>query len=160
MLGIRGNDEHENTLKENSITPIDLLIVNLYPFEETIRKNSSYEECIENIDIGGPAMIRAAAKNHESVAVIVDPNDYENAIDELKKSDGYLAKSTLKKLALKAYSRTASYDSIISNWLEKELNAELQDFKAFGGEKIQSLRYGENPHQKQLFTVMEQMNLE
>ena len=102
LLGIRGNDEHENTLKENSITPIDLLIVNLYPFEETIQKNSSYEECIENIDIGGPAMIRAAAKNHESVAVIVDPNDYENTIDELNKSDGYLAKSTLKKLALKA----------------------------------------------------------
>ena len=151
LLGIRGNDEHENTLKENSITPIDLLIVNLYPFEETIQKNSSYEECIENIDIGGPAMIRAAAKNHESVAVIVDPNDYEITIDELKKSDGYLAKSTLKKLALKAYSRTASYDSIISNWLEKELNAELQDFKAFGGEKIQSLRYGENPHQKAAF---------
>ena len=151
LLGIKGNKKHEDTLKENSIKPIDLLIVNLYPFEETVQKGSDFSECIENIDIGGPAMIRAAAKNHESVAVVVDPKDYDLFIDELNTNKGSISKKTLKKLALTAYSRTAAYDSNISNWLKQELDSGNQSYKALGGEKLQSLRYGENPHQDAAF---------
>ena len=151
LLGIKGNKKHENTLKENSIEPIDLLVVNLYPFEETVQKGADFAECIENIDIGGPAMIRAAAKNHESVAVIVDPNDYDLIIKELNNNKGNISEKILRKLALTAYSRTAAYDSNISNWLKQELDSGNQSYKALGGEKIQSLRYGENPHQEAAF---------
>ena len=103
LLGIKTNKDHMETLKKNSIDTIDLLIVNLYPFEETIKKESSFEECIENIDIGGPAMIRAAAKNHNSVAVVVDKHDYNLIIEELKK-DSRICEKTLKNLAHKALS--------------------------------------------------------
>ena len=132
LLGIKGNKKHENTLKENSIEPIDLLVVNLYPFEETIQKGANFAECIENIDIGGPAMIRAAAKNHESVAVIVDPNDYDLIIKELNNNKGNISEKILRKLALTAYSRTAAYDSNISNWLKQELDSGNQSYKALG----------------------------
>ena len=98
LLGIKTNKDHMETLKKNSIDTIDLLIVNLYPFEETIKKESSFEECIENIDIGGPAMIRAAAKNHNSVAVVVDKHDYNLIIEELKK-DSRICEKTLKNLS-------------------------------------------------------------
>ena len=147
LLGIKTNKDHMETLKKNSIDTIDLLIVNLYPFEETIKKESSFEECIENIDIGGPAMIRAAAKNHNSVAVVVDKHDYNLIIEELKK-DSRICEKTLKNLAHKAYSRTAAYDATISNWMNKQINDGDQTYKSFGGEKIQTLRYGENPHQE------------
>jgi len=150
LLGIKTNKDHMETLKSNSINTIDLLIVNLYPFEDTIKKDASFEECIENIDIGGPAMIRAAAKNHNSVAVVVDKNDYNLIIKELKK-DGKVLEKTLKNLALKAYSRTAAYDSAISNWMNKQIIDGDQTYRSFGGEKIQSLRYGENPHQEAAF---------
>ena len=150
LLGIKTNKDHMETLKSNSINTIDLLIVNLYPFEDTIKKDVSFEECIENIDIGGPAMIRAAAKNHNSVAVVVDKDDYGLIIEELKK-DGKVLEKTLKNLALKAYSRTAAYDSAISNWMNKQVKDGDQTYKSFGGKKIQSLRYGENPHQEAAF---------
>ena len=150
LLGIKTNKDHMETLKSNSINTIDLLIVNLYPFEDTIKKDVSFEECIENIDIGGPAMIRAAAKNHNSVAVVVDKDDYGLIIEELKK-DGKVLEKTLKNLALKAYSRTAAYDSAISNWMSKQVKDGDQTYKSFGGKKIQSLRYGENPHQEAAF---------
>ncbi|MEE3164959.1 MAG: bifunctional phosphoribosylaminoimidazolecarboxamide formyltransferase/IMP cyclohydrolase, partial [Pseudomonadota bacterium] len=151
LLGIRGNANHKNTMLEQEIPYIDLLIVNLYPFEETIAKGSSYKETIENIDIGGPAMIRAAAKNHDGVGVVVDPNDYNKISQELIKNNCCLTKQTTKRLALKAYSRTASYDATISNWLSSQLDEQMGDFKAVGGNKIQSLRYGENPHQSAAF---------
>ena len=126
----------KKVMEENNIQEIDLVIVNLYPFIETITKeDSSLEEAIENIDIGGPAMIRAAAKNHNSVAVVVDKHDYNLIIEELKK-DSRICEKTLKNLAHKAYSRTASYDATISNWMNKQINDGDQTYKSFGGEKM------------------------
>ena len=140
LLGKRENDEHKKVMKEHDIQDIDLLVVNLYPFEETILKKSDYETCIENIDIGGPAMIRAAAKNHSHVGVIVDPEDYEAVIGELKNNQISLSKNTLKELALKAYARTAAYDSTISNWMSEEINKPLGKFLSLGGVEQQNLR--------------------
>ena len=151
LLGKRDNEEHNKVMKEHEIQNIDLLVVNLYPFEETILKKSDYETCIENIDIGGPAMIRAAAKNHSHVGVVVDPDDYNFIIKELKNSQSSLSKETLKKLALKAYARTAAYDSTIANWMSEELEQPLGKFYSLGGVEQQNLRYGENPHQKAKF---------
>lgn len=151
LLGKRNNDGHAKVMEEHGIQNIDLLVVNLYPFEETILKKSDYETCIENIDIGGPAMIRAAAKNHSHVGVVVDPDDYTFIINELKDGQGSLKKKTLKELALKAYARTAAYDSTIANWMSEELDQPLGKFHSLGGVEQQNLRYGENPHQKGTF---------
>jgi|TARA_B100001059_G_scaffold132484_1_gene132589 phosphoribosylaminoimidazolecarboxamide formyltransferase/IMP cyclohydrolase len=151
LLGKRNNDGHAKVMEEHGIQNIDLLVVNLYPFEETILKKSDYETCIENIDIGGPAMIRAAAKNHSHVGVVVDPDDYTFIINELKDGQGSLKKKTLKELALKAYARTAAYDSTIANWMSEELDQPLGKFHSLGGVEQQNLRYGENPHQKAKF---------
>ena len=151
LLNVRNNKDHQKTISEQEIENIDLLVVNLYPFEDTIKNKSDYKTCIENIDIGGPAMIRAAAKNHESVAVIVDPDDYDEIINEMNNNDLSLTKETLKKLAFKAFARTAAYDSIISNWISNELDIPLGKYKSIGGIEHQNLRYGENPHQKAKF---------
>ena len=151
LLNIRSNENHQRTINEQKIENIDLLVVNLYPFEDTIKNKSDYKTCIENIDIGGPAMIRAAAKNHDNVGVIVDPNDYNEIINEMNDNDLSLTKETLKKLALKAFARTAAYDSMISNWLSNELDIPLGKYKSIGGIEHQNLRYGENPHQKAKF---------
>ena len=151
LLNIRSNKKHQKTINEQKIENIDLLVVNLYPFEDTIKNKSDYKTCIENIDIGGPAMIRAAAKNHDSVGVIVDPNDYDEIINEINDNDLSLTKETLKKLALKAFARTSAYDSMISNWLSNELDIPLGKYKSIGGIEHQNLRYGENPHQKAKF---------
>lgn len=151
LLNIRSNKDHQKTINEQEIENIDLLIVNLYPFEDTVKNKSDYKTCIENIDIGGPAMIRAAAKNHESVGVIVDPEDYDEIINEINDNDLSLTKETLKRLALKAFARTAAYDSTISNWLSNELDMPLDKYKSIGGLEHQNLRYGENPHQKAKF---------
>ncbi len=151
LLNIRSNKNHQRTINEEKIENIDLLVVNLYPFEDTIKNKSDYKTCIENIDIGGPAMIRAAAKNHDSVGVIVDPNDYNEIINEMNDNDLSLTKETLKKLALKAFARTAAYDSMISNWLSNELDIPLGKYKSIGGIEHQNLRYGENPHQEAKF---------
>ena len=151
LLNIRSNKNHQKTIDEQKIENIDLLIVNLYPFEDTIKNKSDYKTCIENIDIGGPAMIRAAAKNHDSVGVIVDPNDYDEIINEINDNDLSLTKETLKKLAFKAFARTAAYDTMISNWLSNELDIPLGKYKSIGGIEHQNLRYGENPHQKAKF---------
>ena len=151
LLNIRSNKYHQKTINEQEIENIDLLIVNLYPFEDTVKNKSDYKTCIENIDIGGPAMIRAAAKNHESVGVIVDPEDYDEIINEINDNDLSLTKETLKRLALKAFARTAAYDSTISNWLSNELDMPLDKYKSIGGLEHQNLRYGENPHQKAKF---------
>src|ERR1700736_4210654 len=151
LLAIRDNAEHTQAMKSHGIAPIDLLVVNLYPFEATVDKGAGFEECIENIDIGGPAMIRAAAKNHDDVAVVVEPQDYQAVLDELAAHQGATTLSLRRHLAAKAYARTAAYDAAISNWFARELKDDAPDFRAFGGRLIQSLRYGENPHQNAAF---------
>lgn len=151
LLAIRENPEHEAAMLAHDIAPIDLLVVNLYPFEETIAKGADFESCIENIDIGGPAMIRAAAKNFDAVAVIVDTHDYAGLLDELSANDGGTTLALRKKLAQKAYARTAVYDAAISNWFAAEIGESTPDYRAFGGRLIERLRYGENPHQTSAF---------
>jgi phosphoribosylaminoimidazolecarboxamide formyltransferase/IMP cyclohydrolase len=147
LLAIRENPEHEAAMLAHGITPIDLLIVNLYPFEATIAKGASYDDCIENIDIGGPAMIRGAAKNHNDVAVVVDVADYTLVLDALAKNDGATDLAMRKRLAQKAYARTAVYDAAISNWFAAELGEDTPDYRAAGGALAEKMRYGENPHQ-------------
>src|SRR6478672_12020513 len=151
LLAIRGNKEHLAAMEEHHIKPIDLLVVNLYPFEATVAKGASFDDCIENIDIGGPAMIRAAAKNHMDVAVVVDPADYEKVLGEMAGHSGMVSLELRKKLATKAYARTAAYDAAISNWFADTLHDDVPDYRAFGGKLIEALRYGENPHQSAAF---------
>jgi phosphoribosylaminoimidazolecarboxamide formyltransferase/IMP cyclohydrolase len=151
LLAIRGNAEHAQSMKDHGIAPIDLLVVNLYPFEATVDKGAGFEECIENIDIGGPAMIRAAAKNHDDVAVVVEPQDYQAVLDELAANQGATTLALRRRLAAKAYARTAAYDAAISNWFALQLKTDAPDFRSLGGRLIQPLRYGENPHQTAAF---------
>jgi len=151
LLAIRDNAEHLQAMKSHGIAPIDLLVVNLYPFEATVEKGADFEECVENIDIGGPAMIRAAGKNHDDVAVVVEAQDYQAVLDELAANKGATTLTLRRRLAAKAYARTAAYDAAISNWFAGELNTTAPDFRAFGGRLIQALRYGENPHQHAAF---------
>ena len=151
LLAIRDNAEHTQAMKSQGILPIDLLVVNLYPFEATVDQGADFATCVENIDIGGPAMIRAAAKNHEDVAVVVEAQDYQAVLDELAAHQGATTLSLRRRLAAKAYARTAAYDAAISNWFARDLKTEAPDFRAFGGRLIQPLRYGENPHQKAAF---------
>ena len=154
LLAVRGNAEHASAMTAHGIAPIDLLAVNLYPFEATVDKGAGFTDCVENIDIGGPAMIRAAAKNHEDVAVVVEAQDYQAVLDELAANQGATTLSLRRRLAAKAYARTAAYDAAISNWFARELKTEAPDFRAFGGRLIQPLRYGENPHQTAAFYRM------
>jgi phosphoribosylaminoimidazolecarboxamide formyltransferase / IMP cyclohydrolase len=154
LLAIRDNAEHRQAMKSHGIEPIDLLVVNLYPFEATVDKGAGFEECIENIDIGGPAMIRAAAKNHDDVAVVVEPQDYQAVLEELTANKGATTLRLRRRLAAKAYARTAAYDAAISNWFSAQLETDAPDYRAFGGRLIQALRYGENPHQTAAFYRM------
>ena len=147
LLAIRENPEHEAAMLAHNIAPIDLLVVNLYPFEATVAKGADYDDCIENIDIGGPAMIRAAAKNHGDVAVVVDVADYALILDGLAKNNGALDLATRKRLAQKAYARTAAYDAAISNWFANEIGESAPTYRAIGGVLAETMRYGENPHQ-------------
>jgi len=147
LLAVRQNAEHARTMQDHHIPAIDLVVVNLYPFEATVAKGAGFDDCIENIDIGGPAMIRSAAKNHADVAVIVEPGDYAALIAELSEHQGMTTHTLRKRLAAKAYARTASYDAAISNWFAAELQDTAPDFRAFGGRCVEALRYGENPHQ-------------
>lgn len=151
LLAIRDNTEHKQAMTDHGIAQIDLLVVNLYPFEATVDKGAPFEDCIENIDIGGPAMIRAAAKNHDDVAVVVEANDYQAVLDELAANKGATTLVLRRRLAAKAYARTAAYDAAISNWFALQLEIGAPDFRAIGGRLIQSLRYGENPHQTAAF---------
>ena len=146
LLAKRDNDDHKNSQKEHGIQDIDLVVVNLYPFEETINSDSNEEKCIENIDIGGPAMLRSAAKNHQFVTVVTDTNDYQDIISELDKNDGSTTIEFRKKLAAKTYAITAQYDTLISNWFLKDDN-ELKINFSSPGTLSSELRYGENPHQ-------------
>ncbi len=151
LLAIRGNKEHAAALEQHHIKPIDLLVVNLYPFEATVAKGAAFDDCVENIDIGGPAMIRAAAKNHGDVTVVVEPTDYGKVLDEMARHKGMVSLELRQRLAAKAYARTAAYDAAISNWFAETLHDEAPDYRAFGGQLIQPLRYGENPHQSAAF---------
>ncbi|MGD9541939.1 bifunctional phosphoribosylaminoimidazolecarboxamide formyltransferase/IMP cyclohydrolase [Methylocystis sp.] len=147
LLAIRENPQHEAAMLAHDIQPIDLLVVNLYPFESTLAKGAPFEECVENIDIGGPAMIRAASKNHDDVAVVVDPDDYAALTEELEATKGATRLATRRRLAQKAFARTAAYDAAISNWLARELAETSPPLRAFGGRLAEPMRYGENPHQ-------------
>lgn len=151
LLAIRHNPEHVEAMRVHGIQGIDLLVVNLYPFEATIARGASFEDCVENIDIGGPAMIRAAAKNHDDVAVLVEPSDYVDVLDELTAHSGMTTSGLRRKLAAKAYARTGAYDAAISNWFANELNDPAPDYRAVGGKLAEKLRYGENPHQSAAF---------
>jgi phosphoribosylaminoimidazolecarboxamide formyltransferase/IMP cyclohydrolase len=147
LLGIRGNSEHEQSASEHGIPPIDLLVVNLYPFEATVAKGAAYDDCVENIDVGGPAMIRAAAKNHESVTVVVEPEDYARVLSAMSENGGATTLELRKQLAAKAFARSAAYDAAISNWFAGVIGTAAPEWRAIGGQRAQALRYGENSHQ-------------
>lgn len=151
LLGIRDNQEHRASMKEHGIVPIDLVVVNLYPFRQTIRKPGvEMDEAIENIDIGGPAMIRSASKNHHDVAVVVDPADYSALADEMDRHGGRVSFETRFRLAAAAFSHTADYDSEIARFLAARIapEDELPRVLPFSLERVAPLRYGENPHQR------------
>ena len=160
LLAIRGDAAHDAAAKAHAIAPIDLLVVNLYPFEETVAKGAALDDCIENIDIGGPAMIRAAAKNHASVTVVVDPEDYDRVLAAMAANDGATTLELRRTLAAKAFARTAAYDGAISNYLGATFEGGDAAKAGFGptftlqGRKAQDLRYGENAHQHAAFYVM------
>lgn len=148
ILAMRDKPEHMKQLEDLKIETIDIVAINLYPFKETILKSGvTLEEAIENIDIGGPTMLRSAAKNHRDVVVICDPADYKKVIEELKQSNS-VSMDTKYRLALKVFQHTAAYDAMISDYLRKQIGAELPDNLTLTFEKVQDLRYGENPHQK------------
>ncbi len=147
LLAIRGNEDHARAQEEHAIRNIDLLVVNLYPFAQTVASGADFETCIENIDIGGPAMIRAAAKNHASVAVVVDPGDYEKLLGDMAQHGGATCRKFRRKLAAKAYARTAAYDAAIATWFAGRMDQQTPDTRVFAGRLSQTLRYGENPHQ-------------
>lgn len=151
LLALRDDDEHLLAMAAHGIEPIDLLIVNLYPFEATVAKGADYATCIENIDIGGPAMIRAAAKNHRFVSVVTDAADYGALLDQMRAHDGATTLAFRQKLALAAYARTAAYDAAVSGWMSGQLDQPFPRHRAFGGSLAQTLRYGENPHQAAAF---------
>ncbi|MRX35308.1 bifunctional phosphoribosylaminoimidazolecarboxamide formyltransferase/IMP cyclohydrolase [Aminobacter sp. MDW-2] len=147
LLGVRDDPEHVAAMAEHGIEPIDLVVVNLYPFEEVRDSGAHYASIVENIDIGGPAMVRASAKNHAYVAIVTDPADYKDVLDSIVANNGCLTYEFRKKLAAKAFARTAAYDAAISGWFAEALEIETPDWRAFGGKLQSVMRYGENPHQ-------------
>ena len=159
ILAVRDNVDHAAAMDEHAIAPIDLVVVNLYPFEETIaREGSTRDECVEQIDIGGPSMVRSAAKNHKFVAIVTEPEQYASVLGEMQEHDGGLTSAFRRGLAQKAFARTAAYDSTIAMWMfEADRDASDEDAPKFAesfslaGVKAIDLRYGENPHQAAAF---------
>ena len=149
LLAMRSNPEHMSQLEKLNINTIDIVCVNLYPFKATLAKGADFAECVENIDIGGPTMIRAAAKNYQDVAVIVDPKDYNKVLEEL--ANGGVSIETKRYLQYKVFAHTAVYDSLISNYLASQLNITFPDEVTFAYSKAQEMRYGENPQQQAVF---------
>jgi phosphoribosylaminoimidazolecarboxamide formyltransferase/IMP cyclohydrolase len=147
ILGIRGNAEHRAAMAAHGIAAIDLVVVNLYPFESTIAAGAPFDDCIENIDIGGPALIRAAAKNHADVAVVVDPEDYALIEQAMTAQNGATDLALRRRLAATAYARTGAYDAAIAGWFAGQLGETFPRRIAVGARLQQTLRYGENPHQ-------------
>lgn len=153
LLAIRDDEEHVAAMKEHGIEGIDLAVINLYPFEEVRAAGGDYPTTVENIDIGGPAMIRASAKNHAYVTIVTDPFDYPAVIEALRTNGGETVYAFRQKLAAKAYARTAAYDTAISNWFAEALDIEIPRYRTIGGVLKEEMRYGENPHQSAGFYV-------
>ncbi len=147
LLAIRDDAEHQEAMRAHGIEAIDLSVINLYPFEEVRAKGGDYPTTVENIDIGGPAMIRASAKNHAYVTVVTDPTDYPELLEALQADDGQTSYALRQRFAAKAYARTAAYDAVISNWFAEALSIETPHYRAIGGTLKEKMRYGENPHQ-------------
>lgn len=152
ILFIRGNDEHESTIREHKIASIDMVVCNLYPFEQTLAKpQAAHDEIIENIDIGGPSMVRSAAKNYHDVAVVTDPSQYDAIAQEMKTNNGGLTLPTRERLAGVAFARTAAYDAVIAGYFAKKVDDSLPPRLTLTFQQKQTLRYGENPHQPAAF---------
>ncbi len=153
LLAIRGDPEHERAMQAHDIRPIDLLVVNLYPFEAMAAKGAAFDACIENIDVGGPALIRAAAKNHAFVTVVVDPADYGPVMEEIAAKGGATTPELRRRLAARAFARTASYDAAIASWFAKVEGDPFPERLTIAAIRRQKMRYGENPHQAAAFYV-------
>lgn len=154
LLAVRDNVEHAAALKMHDIATIDLVVVNLYPFAQTVAKGAERAEIIENIDIGGPSMVRSAAKNHDYVTIVTDPADYDNLVAEMEETDGATSLLFRRKCAAKAYAATAAYDSMIAGWFAfSDQGESFPENLTFGGKLAGTLRYGENPHQEAAFYV-------
>jgi phosphoribosylaminoimidazolecarboxamide formyltransferase/IMP cyclohydrolase len=153
LLALRDKPDHAGAMRAHEIEGIDLLVCNLYPFEGAVARGAGFEETIENIDVGGPAMIRAGAKNHDWVTVVVDPDDYAIVVAELAQNDGATSGPLRRKLAETAFARTAAYDAGVSNWFASRIENGQQPRRrrVIGGRLKQALRYGENPHQQAAF---------
>ena len=150
LLALRDAPDHQAAMQDHDIGAIDLLAVNLYPFEETVARGADFDTCIENIDIGGPAMIRSAAKNHQYVTVLTEPDDYKAVMDEMA-GDGTTGLSLRKRLAAKAFARTGAYDAAISGWFADQVDDAYPSRLNLSGNLQEVLRYGENPHQTAAF---------
>jgi phosphoribosylaminoimidazolecarboxamide formyltransferase / IMP cyclohydrolase len=160
ILSKRDNKSHQNDLKNNNFEEIDLVIVNFYPFEKTLKQKTSHQVIVENIDIGGPTMVRAAAKNYNDVTVITSPNQYGELIKELKKYNGLTSLSFREKMSLEAFSETAYYDAIISNYFNEIKQNIFPKKKIIYGNLIEKLRYGENPHQESaIYSKSDSLNI-
>ncbi|MFL5019018.1 MAG: bifunctional phosphoribosylaminoimidazolecarboxamide formyltransferase/IMP cyclohydrolase [Rhizobium sp.] len=153
LLAVRDDGEHQEAMKKHGIEGIDLAVINLYPFEEVRAAGGDYPTTVENIDIGGPAMIRASAKNHAYVTTLTDPADYAELLEQLSADDGKTAYAFRQRMAAKAYARTAAYDAMISNWFAEALSIDTPRHRVIGGALKEEMRYGENPHQKAAFYV-------
>ncbi|MFA7414082.1 MAG: bifunctional phosphoribosylaminoimidazolecarboxamide formyltransferase/IMP cyclohydrolase [Rhizobium sp.] len=153
LLAIRDDAEHIEAMREHGIDAIDLAVINLYPFEEVRAAGGDYPTTVENIDIGGPAMIRASAKNHAYVTILTDPSDYQPLLEALGSNDCQTSYALRQQFAAKAYARTAAYDTAISNWFAEALSIEMPQYRTIGGVLKEKMRYGENPHQNAGFYV-------
>ncbi len=154
LLAVRDNAEHAASMKAHDIAAIDLVVVNLYPFAATVAKGADRDECIENIDIGGPSMVRSAAKNHQFVTILTDPADYDILVAEMEEQDGTTSLEFRRAMAAKAYAATAAYDSMIASWFAfADQGEQFPATLTFGGNLAGTLRYGENPHQQAAFYV-------
>ena len=153
LLAIRDDEDHVAAMRQHGIESIDLAVINLYPFEEVRAVGGDYPTTVENIDIGGPAMIRASAKNHAYVTVLTDPSDYPALLDALKADDCQTTYALRQQFAAKAFARTAAYDAVISNWFAEALSIDMPQYRAIGGSLKEAMRYGENPHQSAGFYV-------
>lgn len=148
LLGRRDVESHMAAMNEHNITPIDMAVINLYPFEETVRGGGNAEMCIENIDIGGPSMIRSAAKNHQDVTIVTNPKRYAEIREEMEQHNGSTTLELRQRLAAEAFSRTASYDTAISQWFAQQQGVTFPEQLTLSAQHVQTLRYGENPHQQ------------
>tara|TARA_B100000683_G_scaffold130395_1_gene127625 strand:+ start:2520 stop:4103 length:1584 start_codon:yes stop_codon:yes gene_type:complete len=151
ILSKRSEPAHLATMEEHDIDPIDLIVVNLYPFEAAVSAGADYDTCVENIDIGGPAMIRSAAKNHDGVTIVTDAEDYNAVIEDMKVNDGATSPALRRRLAGTAYARTAAYDAAIGRWFAEQNDDIFPRRFSLSGTRVQSMRYGENPHQNAAF---------